>query len=1182
MKRATAILALCVGTAWSSTAMATSITRSSSFAYDVASGLITQEVVEPGTPSLRLESDTTYDVFGNKTSVVTSGVDIATRGNTTQYDTRGQFVAKNINALGQYETLVFDPRFGKPTSQTGPNGLTTTWSYDTFGRKILEVRADGTRTAFSYQICNLCMNASAYSITATPLASDGVTQNGPIGIVYYDLLDREVGRDTQGFDGSKIRARRDYDSFGRVALTTRPWFTVGGTREYTFYTYDALGRVLTTTLPDGSVSQVAYHGLTTIETNANNQTRTVTKNARGDVVSVTDAAGHMMTYTYDPLGKLLTTTDALGNVVSATYDTRGRKISSSDPDMGTWSYSYDTLDELVSQTDAKGQTTTFVYDKLGRQVQRIEPDMTSAWTYDTAPMGIGRLASTGITAGPGAGYQRSFAYDSLGRPYQSATTVDGNVYTFSATRDGNGRLSTVTYPSGFVAQYSYNSLGYSNQLADGTSHQVHWTLNALDAEQHITQQTSGNGIVTTRSFSATTGRLLTVDAGNGNLVQNLSYTYDSLGNLLTRADSNTNLSESAVYDNLNRLISATISSNIAPVKNFAYNAIGNLVTKSDVGTYTYPAPGSSQPHAVTGVNGLTVSTTFAYDPNGNQISGLGRTTVWTSYNKPSSITQGSSTISFLDGSNHQRFKQVTAQGTTLYFDSFGVHAELVVATGPGKWNEYLTVGNVMVGVRFLDLSTETVATRYFHTDHLGSVSVITDETGNVLERLSYDAWGKRRYPNGADDPAGAITSQTTRGFTNQEELGVGGLVHLNGRIYDPLMGRMMSADPTIPDPLNAQAWNRYSYVGNDPLTFTDPSGFSWLSNFFHDISTFFRSIFANPIVRAIVQIAIATILAAAGNFELSAVILAAAASAAIVTGLSGGKLSQILRASIIAAVTAAAFYGVGQFTSINGQLADFGTAEYVENVAGHAAVGCLSSVASGGTCKAGALSAAAGALAAPEAVQAGLVGGTAISAIAGGLGSLAGGGKFLDGAVTGAFGYLFNACAHAAACTQAEIESGAEGGINETISPLDFIGGIPYLAGKFVGLFVAEVASDALLFAQTTASPFFSADGIFAGQSIADVAAALRAGTLTAAEVPVRVVTIDGVTLIVDTRSSLALMQAGIPVSEWGLVDMTGDAAIESAINQRLLTNGLSSAGTSTLRITGSGPNASTLIPSGP
>jgi RHS repeat-associated protein len=166
----------------------------------------------------------------------------------------------------------------------------------------------------------------------------------------------------------------------------------------------------------------------------------------------------------------------------------------------------------------------------------------------------------------------------------------------------------------------------------------------------------------------------------------------------------------------------------------------------------------------------------------------------------------------------------------------------------------------MVGVRFLNATTETLTTRYFHADQLGSISAITDENGNVAERLSYDPWGKRRFANGADDPTDSITSETTRGFTAQEELSIGGLVHLNGRVYDPLIGRMMSADPTVPDPLNPQSYNRYSYVGNDPLTFTDPSGFSWLSGFFHDIATFFRSIFANPIVRAVAQIAITAIL----------------------------------------------------------------------------------------------------------------------------------------------------------------------------------------------------------------------------------------------------------------------------------------------------------------------------------
>ena len=137
------MLALALSIAWSGGALAqTSGTRTSSFAYDAGSGLLTQEVIEPGTPSLRLQTDYTYNAFGQKTQVTVSGVDITTRSASTAYDTQGRFATSATNALSQSESWQYDARFGLPTSHTGPNGLTTTWSYDEFGRKTLEVRAD--------------------------------------------------------------------------------------------------------------------------------------------------------------------------------------------------------------------------------------------------------------------------------------------------------------------------------------------------------------------------------------------------------------------------------------------------------------------------------------------------------------------------------------------------------------------------------------------------------------------------------------------------------------------------------------------------------------------------------------------------------------------------------------------------------------------------------------------------------------------------------------------------------------------------------------------------------------------------------------------------------------------------------------------------------------------------------
>ncbi|WP_220025069.1 hypothetical protein, partial [Paraburkholderia caballeronis] len=136
-------------------------------------------------------------------------------------------------------------------------------------------------------------------------------------------------------------------------------------------------------------------------------------------------------------------------------------------------------------------------------------------------------------------------------------------------------------------------------------------------------------------------------------------------------------------------------------------------------------------------------------------------------------------------------------------------------------------------------------------------------------------------------------------------------------------------------------------------------------------------------------------------------------------------------------------------------------------------------------------------------------------------------------------------------------------------------------AGQMAVGAAAGATNNTLNFSQTTASPWFSAEGSFAGSTISDVAAQLRAGTLSPSDLPIQTINMGGDTLIINTRSSLALTQAGIPQSQWSIVDMTGDAATEAAIAARLGNNGLTSSGTSTLRITGSGQSTSTYVGSG-
>jgi RHS repeat-associated protein len=1022
-----AVLAL-----WSSSALAQQQTgtRASGFGYDAASGLLTREVVEPDLSQFRLQTDYGYDAFGNKTSVTVSGGDIASRIASTGYDTGGRFPLTSTNALSQSESFTYDQRFGVPLTHTGPNGLTTTWSYDGFGRKTLEVRPDGTRTRWRYAYCSgtaggtaTCLSGAVFLTEVKVLAADDATQIAPIATSYQDKLGRPIAADTQGFDGALTRVLTEYDELGRVKRKSRPFFVSGGTPQWAVTTsYDPLGRPLVETFTDNTTLTHSYSGLTTVDSNALNQTKTTIKNSQGQVVSITDADTKTATFGYDPFGNLARAVDPAGNVASNSYDRRGRKIATQDPDMGAWTYSYNVLDQLVSQTDAKNQTTTLSYDLLGRATQRVEPDGISTWTYDTAVKGIGKLATASTTGG----YAREHSYDALGRPSATQIAIDGVSHTTTTSYDAVSRVSGISYPSGLNVTYSYNALGYQTQLKNSATNEVYWTANARDAEGRLIQQTSGNGVVTTQTYDTLTGRLANIRAGTGNAVQDFGFGYDLIGNLTSRIDTNTGLSETLTYDSLNRLKTATVGLNVA--KTFTYDTIGNIVSKSDVGTYTYPAPGQAFPHAVSSIAGSVINTSFTYDANGNLIGGNGLTYAYASFNKPTQITRGTTTVSFDHDPEHQRFKQIAPGKTTLYLTAGGIMTEKVTGTGGAiTWNNYLFVAGKMVGMR-VERSSGEIDTRYFHRDHLGSVAIITNETGAVVERLSYDAWGKRRQPNGQDDPAGSVTSETTRGFTGHEQLDDVGLIHMNGRVYDPLLARFGTPDPMTESPFSTQGWNRYSYVGNSPLNFTDPSGYCFMGCFwqkpFKALGKLLRKF---PIIGQILQVTAGFICGAPCS----------AITAAVVTGLASGDLGLAIKAGSIAMMTAVAFQGVGDLTGgLNGAVAGKGggytiipgTEAHLFNIAGHAAVGCLSAMASGGKCGPGALSGAAGSAAGPiiSDMKLGLGGGLIAESVVGGIASVAGGGKFGNGAVTAAYGYLYNSMLHSMRAVPFQDDQGNE------------------------------------------------------------------------------------------------------------------------------------------------------------
>jgi RHS repeat-associated protein len=705
---------------------------------------------------------------------------------------------------------------------------------------------------------------------------------------YFDALGREVRTETQSLDGNGAitLAFQDtkYNQRGLVEKRSHPYFS-GQTPYWVSYEYDLLGRVTledrpTDAAPSGAVTRTDYAGgLAVTVTDPLGHVTTTKRDATGRVWQVIDAKNGVMTRSYDAVGNLVRTQDAKGNVVSMVYDAVGRSLLALyDPDLGVWGYCYDALGQLKAQqnTVLRGNNvlatcpsntgtgtvavalsgwSTFAYDVLGRMRQRIEPDATSTWTYDTyanpsaqpaCNKGLGRLCEvTGAN-----GYGRKINYDDLGRFITSTSTID-SAYTSSVSYDAfYGLPYELTYPTGLKIRRNYH-LGILREVVDTRgSGTVLWAAQGWDAEQRLTRYTQGGVATTNDQYYPGTGRLNTSQTGAGGVVQNLVHNHDPAGRLTGRFDLRTAVSANYRYDELHRLTSEIRSGGGltgSQTIGWTYDAIGNIKTRTEGGlvhTYNYNASGTGSllPHAVASVSGSVSGVSlpiYAYDANGNLRSGAGRNIAVTGFDKVARIDKGNARLDYLYGAEHERVQERyylggALQRTTIYLnpgDGQGLFYEQESGVAGTKKRHYVDAdgGTVAVIVCTADPCTNVAntTTQYWHRDHLGSISVVTNSAGAVVERMAYEPFGKRRRSDGTTDVNGTLAPSTDRGYTGHEHMDEVGLVNMNGRVYDPGLGRFVSADPRVTDPLDQQSFNRYSYVRNAPLSAVDPSGYDY-------------------------------------------------------------------------------------------------------------------------------------------------------------------------------------------------------------------------------------------------------------------------------------------------------------------------------------------------------------------
>jgi len=274
-------------------------------------------------------------------------------------------------------------------------------------------------------------------------------------------------------------------------------------------------------------------------------------------------------------------------------------------------------------------------------------------------------------------------------------------------------------------------------------------------------------------------------------------------------------------------------------------------------------------------------------------------------------------------------------------------------------------------------------------------------------------------------------TQTARAFTGHEQIAeLSGLIHMNARVYDSDIGRFLSADTVIQDPHDSQAYNRYSYVRNNPLVFTDPSGHSWFSKLWKKI----KNIVIGVVVAVLAvytagavlgwlgyaSVASATALGGTTAFLASVsgttALLISGAAAGFVAGVAGGLLSGAsLGASLKAGFQGALWgaVGAGVASAIGGAGFGAGLGGKAGRALAHGLTRAGIAKAQGGKWSAGFWSGFAGSALGGLSNYAKSFGGKmAISAIVGGTASRLGGGKFANGAVSAAFVHMYNAMSH--------------------------------------------------------------------------------------------------------------------------------------------------------------------------
>ncbi len=675
------------------------------------------------------------------------------------------------------------------------HSLVSLYTYDGWGTMLTSMSPIGVTTAYSEG-----WGTSAAKKYWRMEQTDGQ----PWQKTWFDECGREVLTESIGPDAMEISKATAYDDHGRVSSVSN---TTGLLTQTETFSYDDRGRVISDVLSTGKTTNYSYgnRSVTTIE---NGRTYTKTFDAWGNIVTSTDPVSSV-TYKYYSSGLPHTATSE-GATMTMTYDQAGNRTEIDDPDAGVTTSTWSADGKLLSQTDARGIETTYEYNSLGLVVAQHIGSQTVNTAYGTQ-LGS-KLVPTQTTMG---GNTIQYEYDSSDRvTSQMRTFADGTTFNFNYTYNAQGQLSQMIYPGGLVVGYEYDNHGFCTRMTAG-GHEVYRLLSA-DGLRDSTLFCNGisyaairdaNGMLSRQQWwhgaSSIDRKNYTFDGPTGNLLNRsvANIAHIAPGTIITLGDTEDiqNLPdglnswpqqpdtmivgpilpvegeglETFTYDALDRLtqVGGTFGAQTMTIN---YASGGNFLSKSSVGNYSYDVSG--RPHAVVGVT----------NPRG-WIPSATLETSFGDLNKVEMISNGSYQTTFDYGPDLERWRTVeTKNGADYCTILYAPDVERVTLGNATRTFYYLGHGVVMMQ------QDSTFMPLLAITDHQGSIAGLVDSTGTSHFEADYDAWGLQSIRNN--------NLSFRRGYTGHEMLPEYGLINMNGRLYDPILGCFLSPDNYVQQP----------------------------------------------------------------------------------------------------------------------------------------------------------------------------------------------------------------------------------------------------------------------------------------------------------------------------------------------------------------------------------------------